>query len=169
MCKAPAKSARGWVGVGSGPPPARAPQDRCPDMSGGGKSGVQGEKSVQGRHIVPALVISEIHNSPGHTQRHRTETTNRVTHSDTEQRPRTDRGQRPQKGQVTGRSRPYETTGLNLREGPSGPRCEQRAAHARRGSESKTECDVKTAQGYRLAKVACTLTALVGGQRPRRC
>ena len=25
----------------------------------------------------------------------------------------------------------YTTTGLNLREGPSGPRCEQRAAHAR--------------------------------------
>ena len=33
----------------------------------------------------------------------------------------------------------------------------------------KTESDVKTAQGYRFAKVACTLTVLVGRQRPRRC
>ena len=35
-------------------------------------------------------------------------------------------------------------------------------AHARRVSNCKTESDVKTAQGYRFAKVACTLTALVG-------
>ena len=57
----------------------------------------------------------------------------------------------------------------NLREGRSAPRCARRAAHARRDSKCKTECDVKTAQGRRLAKVACTLTALVFGQRPRRC
>ena len=56
-----------------------------------------------------------------------------------------------------------------LREGRSAPRCARRAAHARRGIESKTESDVKTAQGRRLAKVARTLTVLGGGQRPRRC
>jgi hypothetical protein len=28
---------------------------------------------------------------------------------------------------------------------------------------------IKTAQGRRLAKVACAFTVLVGGQRPRRC
>ena len=57
---------------------------------------------------------------------------------------------------------------LNLREGRSAPRCARRAAHVRRGSKSKTESDVMTAQGRRLAKVSCTLTALVGGEPPRR-
>ena len=61
-----------------------------------------------------------------------------------------------------------KSTVLNLREERSAPRCARRAAHARRGSRSETESKAKTAQGRRLAKVACTLTALVGGQRPRR-
>jgi hypothetical protein len=55
-----------------------------------------------------------------------------------------------------------------LREGRSAPRCARRAAHARQGSKCKTESDVMTAQGHRLAKVACTLTTLVGGEPPRR-
>ena len=57
-------------------------------------------------------------------------------------------------------------TGLNLREGPSGPRCEWRAAHARRGSKFETKSDLKTTQGRWLAKVACTLAASSAASHP---
>ena len=64
----------------------------------------------------------------------------------------------------------WDPESLTYGRGP-GPRCEQRAAHTRQGSESKTECDVKTAQGYRLAKVACTLTppSFIRGGGPAAC
>ena len=54
----------------------------------------------------------------------------------------------------------------NLREGPSGPRCEWRAAHARRGSKSKAESEAKIAQGHSSSKVARTRTALTVAAKP---
>jgi hypothetical protein len=60
---------------------------------------------------------------------------------------------------------------LNLREGPSGPRCVRRAAHARRGNKSRAESEAKIAQGRSSSKVTCTLTGLErpsgGGAAPK--
>ena len=57
-------------------------------------------------------------------------------------------------------------TDLNLREGPSGPRCVRRAAHARRGNKSRTESEAKIAQGHSSSKVARTRTALTVAAKP---
>ena len=59
-----------------------------------------------------------------------------------------------------------KATDLNLREGPSGLRCEWRAAHAPRVSKCKTKSDARTAQGHGVSNVACTLTGLEVAGRP---
>ena len=80
--------------------------------------------------------------------------------------PEIGRGRPPVPFSVRGAHDTHTVRDPNLREGRSAPRCEWRAAHARRGSKFETKSDVKTTQGRRLAKVACTLTASSAASHP---